>query len=204
MLRMIKLIDCTLLSDFRRVHPLNRYSCAPVSGETRVRTLEWHAYISDDYLRLRLEGGASRSDSEGIGPAITGCEWCTGQGERALTLRFTPEAVRDIEPGHHVETTISVTNRGRRVESGVFQMALPPGIQIASPATNRERAFLWQAKPGETIDQPVVLHVERAFDASLLYELNYGSVPVSVEVYWESRRMLLNVSLPFATPPPAR
>jgi ribosomal protein S18 acetylase RimI-like enzyme len=202
MLRMVKPIDCTILSDFRRMHPLTRYICAPVAGETRAWTLDWHAYITDDYLRLRLEGGASRSDSDGIGPAITACDWCTGQGERALTLRFTPEAVRDIEPGHHVEMTIAVTNRGRRVEGGVFQMALPPGIQIASPATNREQAFLWQAAPGETIAQPVVLHVEPSFDASILYELNYGSVPVSVEIYWENRRILLNASLPFAIPAP--
>ena len=204
MLRMVKLIDCTLLTDFRRAHPLTRYSCAAAPGEARARILEWHAYITDDYLRLRLDGGASRSDSDGIGPAITGCDWCTEQGERALSMRFTPEAVRDIEPGHHVETTITVTNLGRRVEGGVFQMILPPGIRIASPATNLEKVFLWQAAPGETITQPVVLHIEPAFDASILYDLNYGSVPVSTEIYWERRRILLNASLPFAQPVPAR
>src|SRR5690348_8591490 len=35
MLRMVKLIDCTLLSDFKRVHPLTRYTCAPAPGEAR-------------------------------------------------------------------------------------------------------------------------------------------------------------------------
>lgn len=204
MLRMVKLIDCTILTDFQRIHPLTRYSCYAVPDEERAWTLEWHAYITDDYLRLRLEGGASRSDSDGIGPAITGCDWCSGQGERALNLRFTPEPARDIEPGHHIEMTITVTNRGRRVEGGVFQMILPPGIQITSPATNRERAFLWQAAPGETVKQPVVLNVERTFDSSILYDLNYGSVPVSAEIFWERRRVLLNASLPFALPAPPR
>jgi ribosomal protein S18 acetylase RimI-like enzyme len=203
MLRMVKLVDCTLLTDFKRAHPLTRYSCAPAPGEERAWMLEWHAYITEDYLRLRLEGGASRSDSEGVGPAITSCDWCTGQGERALSLGLKPEAVRDIEPGHHVEATVTVTNRGRGVEGGVIQLLLPPGIQITSPATNREQVFLWQAAPGETVTQPVVVHVERTFDASILHELNYGSVPISAEIYWERRRMLLNASLPFALPRPA-
>ena len=166
----------------------------------RAWILEWHAYITNDYLRLRLEGGASRSDSEGVGPALTACDWCTGQGERALTIRLSPEPLRDIEPGHHVEITVTVTNGGRRVERGVVQLLLPPGVQVSSPATNRERAFLWQAAPGETVTQPVVLQIEPTFDSSMLHELNYGSVPVSAEVYWERRRILLNVSLPFAQP----
>ncbi len=202
MLRMVKLIDCTLLTDFQRKHPLTRYNCSAAIDGTRACILEWHAYITEDYLRLRLEGGASRLDSEGIGPAITGCDWRTGQGERALDIRFTSEPVRDIEPGHHVEMTIAATNHGRRVERGVFQLVLPPGVQIASPATNEEQVFLWQAEPGETVRQPVVLHVESAFDATILHELNYGSVPVSVEIYWERRRILLNASLPFAIPSP--
>ena len=79
-------------------------------------------------------------------------------------------------------------------------MVLPPGIKVAGPAANQEMAFLWQAAPGETISQPVLLQVEPTFDASVLHELNYGSVPVSVEVYWERRRVLLNASLPFAQP----
>ncbi len=202
MLRMVKLIDCALLTDFRHVHPLNRYSCSKSPGEPNVWVMEWHAYITDNYLRLRLEGGASRSESDGIGPAISGCDWCTEQGERALDIRIMPEAARDIEPGHHLETTITLTNRGRRVETGVFQMILPPGVGIASPATNREKVFLWEAAPGETIVQPVVLHIEPSFDAGILYELNYGSVPVSTEVYWDRRRILLNTSLPFAIPAP--
>ena len=202
MLRMVKLIDCPLLTDFRRLHPLNRYSCCLAPNESRTWIMEWHAYITNDYLRLRLTGGASRSDSEGIGPALSGCDWCTGQGDRALNLRFAAEPVRDLEPGQHVEVTISATNEGRQAEGGVFQMLLPPGIQIGSPATNREQAFLWQAEPGETVTQPVVLHIEPTFDASILYDLNYGSVPVSVEVYWQGKRMLLNASLPFALPAP--
>ena len=200
MLRMVKLIDCSLLTDFQRAHSLTRYTCAPAPGEARACILEWHAYITDDYLRLRMEGGASRSDSEGVGPAITGCDWCTGQGARALNARLTPEAVRDIEPGNHVEITVDITNSGRSVEGGAIQLLLPPGISVTSPATNREKAFLWRAEPGETVTQPAVLQVEPGFDAGVLHELNYGSVPVSAEVYWDRRRILLNASLPFAQP----
>ena len=91
MLRMIKLIDCSLLTDFQRVHPLNRYSCAPAPGEARTWILQWDAYIKDDNLRLRLEGGASRSDSDGRGPAITGCDWRAEQGElSAQPIIFLP------------------------------------------------------------------------------------------------------------------
>jgi ribosomal protein S18 acetylase RimI-like enzyme len=202
MLRMVKLIDCPLLSDFKRDHPLHRYTCSTGPAGSRTWILQWDAYVTEDRLCLTLEGGASRVDSEGCGPAITGCDWRVDRGEQDLQLRFTPERVRDIEAGHHVETTITVTNAGKRTEHGVFQMMLPPGIKVADPATNQEKVFLWQAAPGETITQPVVLQVEPTFDATVLHELNYGSVPVSVEVYWERRRVLLNCSLPFALPKP--
>jgi hypothetical protein len=79
-------------------------------------------------------------------------------------------------------------------------MALPPGISVSSPASNQEQVFHWEAAPGETITQPVVLHVEPTFEAGVLHELNYGSVPVCVEVYWQRHRVLLSASLPFATP----
>lgn len=200
MLRLIKLIDAPLVAEFRRSHPLNQYVCSPLPGEPRAWQMEWHGYITDDCVRLRLEGGASGSDSGGIGPALTACDWRIGQGDRGLSIHFVPEPVRDIEPGHHVETTISVQNNGRRIESGVFQMALPPGISVSSPASNQEQVFLWEAAPGETITQPVVLHVEPTFDAGILHELNYGSVPVCVETYWQRHRVLLSASLPFALP----
>jgi len=202
MLRMVKMIDCSLLSDFKREHPLHRYTCIAGPAGSRTWSLQWDAYIRDDRLCLELEGGASRSDSEGCGPAIIGCDWRADKGQRDLQLRFTPERVRDIEPGHHVETTITLTNNGTRTEQGAFQMVLPNGITVAGPASNQEKVFLWQAAPGETITQPVVLHVDPTFDAGVLHELNYGSVPVSVEIYWERRRVLLNASLPFAQPKP--
>ena len=200
MLRMVKFIECALLTDFQRLHPLTLFSCEPAADAAHAWILSWHAYITDDFLRLRLEGGASRADSDGIGPAITGCDWRTGQGARALGIRLSAEDVRDIEPGHHVEMTIQITNLGATVEGGVFQFLLPPGIEVASPATNRQRVFTWRANPGETVAQPAVVHVEPSFDSTILHELNYGSVPVSVEVYWDRRRILLNASLPFAQP----
>src|SRR5579871_3029656 len=202
MLRMLKFLDYPLLTDFRNSHPLNQYQCTPVPNVQRAWNLEWHAYVTDDYLRLRLEGGASQSDSEGIGPALPACDWRIGQGARGLSLSLLREEVRDIEPGHHIAMEIVATNRGKRIESGVFQMILPPGLRVSSPTTNQTRAFLWQAAPNETVRQPVVIEVEPTFDAGLLWYLNYGSVPVSVEIYWEGHRTLLSASLPFAVPPP--
>ena len=67
--------------------------------------------------------GASLSESEGIGPALTACDWSVGQGERALSVQIQSEAVQDIEPGHHVELNITLVNRGRRVEAGLARAA---------------------------------------------------------------------------------
>lgn len=202
MLRLVKLIDCPLLDQFRRSYPLNQYSCTVSPDSRGIWNMEWHAYVTDNYLRFRLEGEASRSESAGIGPAITACDWRVEDGARSLGIEFLTEAVRDLEPGHHVELLIRVENRGRRLESGVFQMALPVGIQVAGPMAGSDRAFYWSAAPGERVEQPVVLHIEPAFDTSVLHALNYRSVPVCMEAYWEGRRVLLNTALPFAAPAP--
>ncbi len=202
MLRMVKFIDYPLLTEFRRTHPLSQYSCSSVLGVERSWYLEWHGYVTNDYLRLRLEGGSCLSDSEGLSPALTGCDWSVGQGARGLHFRFQREPIRDIEPGHHVSLDITVSNHGKRMEAGVFQLILPSGIRVASPATNAERAFTWEVAPGEQITQPVILQVEPTFDSNALWYLNYGSVPVSMEAYWEGHRALLSASLPVAVPPP--
>ncbi len=202
MLRMVNFLDYPLINTFRRQHPLNQYWCTAVKDVPRTWDLEWHAYITEDYLRLRMEGGSSQSDSEGVGPALTGCSWCVGQGERSLEIRMRPEEVRDLEPGNHVGLDLTVENRGKRREAGVFQMILPPGVQVSSPATNAEQVFTWQAAPGERITQPLVLTIEEIFDTSPLWYLNYGSLPVCMESYWEGHRALLSVSLHMATPPP--
>lgn len=202
MLRMVKFFDYPLIAAFQRTHPLCQYWCTPIPDTPRAWNLEWHAYITEDYLRLRLEGGASQSDSEGIGPALTGLEWRVGQGARSLHVQITPEAVRDIEPGHHVALELSVRNNGKRMESGVWQMVLPQGVSISSPATNQIRAFTWEVAPGEQATQSVVLQVEPDFDVAALWYLNYNSLPVCCETFWEGHRAMLSASLPMAVPPP--
>ena len=84
MLRMVKFFDYPLDCRVSAPHPLCQYWCTPLADTPRAWNLEWHAYITEDYLRLRLEGGASQSDSEGLGPALTGLEWRVGQGARSL------------------------------------------------------------------------------------------------------------------------
>jgi ribosomal protein S18 acetylase RimI-like enzyme len=202
MLRMVKFLDYPLIDDFRLAHPLNQYWCTAAKDRERAWDLEWHAYITEDYLRLRLEGGSIQSESDGIGPALTGLAWRIGQGARQLDVRMQAEAARDLEPGDHVALEITVENQGQRMESGVFQMLLPPGIQVSSPATNQTQAFTWQVAPGERITQPVVLQIESAFDAGALWHLNYRSLPVCMESYWEGCRALLSASLHLAVPPP--
>jgi ribosomal protein S18 acetylase RimI-like enzyme len=203
MLRLVKFLDYPLIEDFRRGHPLNQYWCTAVKDAPRCWDLEWHAYITEDYLRLRMESGSSQSDSEGMGPALTGLSWRVGQGARGINLRLQSEAVRDLEPGNYVELSMTLENTGGRMESGVFQMILPPGVLMHSPATNRTRSFSWQAAPGETVTQPVTLQIEPTFDASLLWYLNHGSLPVCLETYWERHRALLSSSLHLAIPPPS-
>ena len=202
MLRMVKLLDYPLLADFLRTHALSQYSCVQIPDRPRLWQMAWRDYISADALTLNLEGGSSEFDSEGCGPALTAFDWRSEQGERGLSVEAVLEAVRDIEPGHHVQMDLKVTNRGRRMESGIFQMLLPPGVRVSSPATNTEQVFAWQVAPGECITQPVVVQLEPNFDASTLYYLNYRSLPVSVETYWEGHRALLSVSLSLAVPPP--
>jgi ribosomal protein S18 acetylase RimI-like enzyme len=200
MVRMLKFLDYPLVSDFRRAYPLHQYTCTPV-GE-RVQDLQWHAYVTDDHLRLRLRGGSCISDSEGIGPALTECDWRVEQGGRGLQISVEREKLRDIEPGNHVELTLSVSNTGRQKERGIFQMALPSGVRVASPGTNKTQVFAWEAAPGETVTQPVLVQISDNFDAGALWYLNYGSLPVSVETYWRGHRALLSACLPMAIPPP--
>lgn len=203
MLRLLKFLDYPLLADFRRLHPLNQYRCLP-AGETGSHwNLEWHGYICDDLLRLRLEGGSCQSDSDGIGPALTACDWRIDAGARQLSLELQRENARDLEPGNHVELQITLRNTGKRMESGTFQMILPPGVEISAASPGANRAFTWEAAPGEEIVQPVTLLIEEHFDAGTLWYLNYDSLSVSVESYWEGHRALLSTSLPMAAPPPS-
>jgi ribosomal protein S18 acetylase RimI-like enzyme len=198
MLRMVKMLDYPLLTGFKRDHPLHQYRCIPDSTAERTWYMEWYAYITDDRIRLTLESGASRSESAGMAPCITGCDWSVGQGARWLILKLTRENISNIEPGHHIELEIEATNSGTRTETGVFQMVLPPGIRVASPTTNTEQTFSWNLAPGESMRQPVVVQVEPQFDAAALWYLNYTSIPVSVETYWEGHRALMCTSLPMA------
>ena len=200
MLRMLQPLDYPLLAEFCLAHPLYQYSCTPIPDTERAWNLEWHAYVTSDYVRLRLEGGASISDSGGIGPSLTGCEWRIGEGERMLSLRIEREEVRDVEPGDHIEITLSVQNGGQRMEAGLFQMILPPGVRVTSPATNATQVFHWEVGPNETITQPLTVQIERAFDASVLRHLNYSSLSLSVESYWQDHRALLSTSIPMAIP----
>jgi ribosomal protein S18 acetylase RimI-like enzyme len=202
MLRMLLPLDYPLLTEFCLTHPLYQYACTPIPDAVRAWSLEWHAYVTADYVRLRLEGGASKSDSDGIGPSLTGCDWRIGEGERMLSLRLEREEVRDIEPGHHVELTLRVHNGGERLEGGLFQMILPAGVRVTGPATNVSQVFRWEVGPGETVTQPVTIQIEPGFDASVLWHLNYGSLSVCAEAYWEGHRALLSTSLPMAVPPP--
>ena len=204
MLRMVKFMDCLLLHSFCDKRPLAQYSCVPIPDAARNWLLAWRDYVSEDALTFQLEGGASEYDSDGIGPALTAFSWRVDSGKRDLSLRLNREDVRDLEPGHHVEIEMMLENRGQRMESGVFQMILPPGIRVSSPETNVTQAFGFQIAPGETVTQPVVVQVEPDFDATPLHYLNYKSLPVSVETHWEGHRALLSVSLPLAAPRPRK
>ncbi len=202
MLRMVKLIDYPILASFKRTHPLNQYHCVPAIGAERTWEMEWHAFVTDDYLRLRLESGASQSDSAGMAPAISGLDWRIKQGARSLRISLEREPLTDIEPGHHVEIVINARNSGTRPEEGVFQMVLPHGVRVTSPNTNTTKSLLWSLEPGESLRLPVVIQIEPHFDASALWYLNYGSLPISVEAYWQDYRALLSTSLPMAIPAP--
>jgi len=202
MLRMVKFFDFPLVDEFRAAHALSQYWCTAVPDTDRAWDLEWHAYLTEDYLRLRLEGGSTQSDSDGVGPALAGLVWRTGEGARHLSVRLQPDDVRYLEPGDHVALDITVRNSGKRTEAGVFQMILPPGIDVTSPHTNRSQVFAWQAEPAEDITQPLVIQIDSNFDASVHWHLNYGSLPICMETYWEGHRVLLSTALHLAVPPP--
>jgi ribosomal protein S18 acetylase RimI-like enzyme len=202
MLRMVKFLDYPLVFDFKGTHPLSQYACTPAINRARAWNLEWHAYVTNDYLRLLLEGGASQSDSMGLGPSLSGCDWRVGQGARDLSMRIAHEDATDLEPGHYVALSITICNAGRRPEAGVIQMALPPGVRVDGPSALSESSFAWEALPGEEFVQPIVVHLAPTFDARHLWYLNYPSLPISAEVYWEGHRALLSASLPMAVPPP--
>jgi ribosomal protein S18 acetylase RimI-like enzyme len=201
MLRMIKVLDYPLVSDFLRQHPLAQYRCTRKSQS--VSELEWFDYVTDDALKLHLRSGSCISESDGLAPALPHLSWRVQNGLRGLTLTLESEAVRGLDPGNHVELRLVVENTGRQTEEGVFQMIMPEGVRVSSPATNVEQVFGWRAAPGERIEQPVTIQIEPSFDPSVLWYLNYKSLPVSMEAYWGENRALLSTSLHLAAPPPA-
>ncbi len=202
MLRMVYFLNYPLLSSFRDSYPLNQYSCSAVEGKRRRWELEWTDFVTEDYLRLTLEGGASQFDSEGMGPTLPAFDWKSHKGSRGLSVSVEREERKDIEPGDYVELNLTATNHGKQKEAGIFQMILPSGVRVSSPRTNQKRAFEWELPPGESLTQPVEIQIEANFDTSPLWFLNYPSLPVSVEVYWEGQRALLSTSLAMAAPPP--
>lgn len=202
MLRMVHFLNYPLLTSFRDNHPLNQYSCRAVEGKKRAWELEWTDFVTEDYLRLTLEGGASQSDSDGMGPSLPAFDWRGAQGERGLSVSLEREERKDIEPGDYVDMTLRATNHGKQRETGVFQMILPSGVRVSSPRTNQKKVFEWELAPGESLTQPIELQIETNFDVSPLWFLNYPSLPVSVEVYWTGHRALLSTNFAMAAPPP--
>ena len=202
MLRMVKFLDYPLLVEFKRTHPLCQYSCIQAEGNVRAWNLEWNAYVIPDTLRLQLEGAASQSENNGIGPAISEVEWRIGLGERGLLMSMRAEDVNDVQPGHHISLEISLRNLGRKKEGGVIQMALPVGVRVSSPSTNELQSFAWELAPGEEVVQPVVVQIEPGFDNSTLWYLNHNSLPICAEIYWQGSRAQLSASLSMAAPPP--
>ncbi len=203
MLRMVKFLDYPLLEEFKRTHPLCQYSCVQAEGDKNAWNLIWNAYVNSDSLRLQLDGAASQSENNGIGPAISEVEWCIGQGERGLIMYITMEDVHDLQPGHHVSLEISIKNLGRKKEGGVIQMSLPVGARVSSPSMNKLQCFAWELAPGEEITQPVVVQIEPSFDNSVLWYLNHKSLPICADVFWQGSRAQLSASLSMAAPPPA-
>lgn len=201
MLRMVKFLDYPLVADFLRLHPLAQYRCNRKSQN--VSELEWFDYVTDDALKLHLRSGSCISESDGIAPALPHLEWRVENGLRGISLTLESEAVRGLEPGNHVEMRLVVENTGRQTEEGIFQMVLPEGVRVSSPATNAEQVFAWKASSGERIEQPVTVQIEPSFDPGVLWYLNYRSLPVSMETYWRDNRALLSTSLHLAAPPPA-
>jgi hypothetical protein len=117
-----------------------------------------------------------------------------------LGLRIEREDVRDVEPGDHIELTLHVHNGGERLEGGLFQMILPPGVRVTGPATNVAQVFRWEVAPGETVTQPVTIQIEPTYETGVLWYLNYGSLSVCVEAFWEGNRALLSTGIPMAVP----
>jgi GNAT superfamily N-acetyltransferase len=200
MLRMMKFVDYPLLADFLYRHPLAQYRCTRKSNI--VSELEWFDYVTDNSLKFHLRGGSCISDSDGVAPSLPHLSWRSEGGQRTLNLTLESEAVRGLDPGNHVELRLVVENLGKKTEEGIFQMVLPDGIRVTSPATNREQVFGWRANPGERIEQPVTIQIEPDFDPSLLWYLNYKTLPVSMETFWRGNRALLSTTLHLAAPPP--
>lgn len=203
MLRMVRFLDYPLLAAFRNAYPLNQYRCAALPDAPHRWLMEWSATVSASVLRLELAGGATKSESDGVAPALRSFDWRSVEEERGLEAAFDSEALRDIEPEHYVELAIRARNHGKKREAGVFEMILPPGVRVSSPRTNQKRVFQWELAPGEELVQTVEVQIEADFDASALWYLNYGSLPISMETYWAGNRALLSTSLPMAIPPPS-
>ena len=202
MLRMVRFVDYPLLASFRHAYPLNQYRCTPLSDAPNRCLMEWSAYVKESYLRLELTGGATKSESDGVAPALRAFDWRSAEEERGLEVAFDSEPLHDIEPEHYVELTIRARNHGKRTEAGIFEMILPPGVRVSSPRTNQKKVFQWELAPGEELVQAVEVQIEADFDTSVLWYLNYGSLPISMETYWSGNRALLSTSLPMAIPPP--
>lgn len=200
MLRMVKFLDYPLLADFLYRHPLAQYRSTRISNI--VYALEWVDYVTEDTLRFHLRSGSCISDSDGVAPSLPHLSWHSDNGQRQLKLTIEAEAVRGLDPGNHVELRLVVENTGKKAEEGIFQMTLPDGIRVTSPATNREQVFGWRAAPGERIEQPVTIQIEPDFDPAVLYYLNYKTLPVSMETYWQGHRALLSTTLHLAAPAP--
>ena len=98
-------------------------------------------------LRLRLEGGSCQSDSDGIGPALTACDWRVDSGDTAI--EFEPATRKHHATGTGASCGIGdhAANIGKRMESGVFQMILPPGVEVSAPPLTRKQAFTSGRRP---------------------------------------------------------
>lgn len=202
MLRLVKFINYPLLADFLNTYPLTSYQCVNTPDASRTWRLCWNAYVTASHLHLTLEGGASQSDSEGVGPALTAFDWKEASTERHIVVEIESEKRKDIEIGDYVELKIRAKNHGTRKESGIFKMLLPPDVRVSSPRANQNRVFEWSLAPGENLTQEVEIQIEPSFDNSPLWFLNYGSLPVCMETYWEGHRALLSTNLAMAIPPP--
>jgi hypothetical protein len=137
-----------------------------------------------------------------LGPALPSFDWKEATTGRHLVVEIESEKRKDIEVGDYAELKIRAENRGTRIETGIFKMLLPPNVRVSSPRANQNRVFDWSLAPGENLTQEVEIQIEPSFDSSPLWFLNYGSLPVCTETYWEGNRALLSTNLAMAIPPP--